>query len=201
MKKILVCMVSIVIPAVLLACGNVTIEAADTNEADTEAAGTEAAGTEAADTNAADTNVADTNAAVINAADTNAVDINTETDIREDETMKITVGDTVFTAVLADNSSVEALKGLLAEGPLTINMSDYAGMEKVGSIGTILPRNDKQITTEAGDIILYQGSSLVIYYDTNAWSLTRIGKIQDATRAELLEALGDGEVTVTFSLD
>lgn len=124
-----------------------------------------------------------------------------ETDIKEDGTMKITVGSTTFTATLADNSSAEALKELLAEGPLTINMSDYAGMEKVGSIGTTLPRNDEQITTGAGDIILYQGNSITIYYDTNAWSLTRIGKIDNVTQAELLEALGDGDVTVTFSLE
>lgn len=118
-----------------------------------------------------------------------------------DNTMKITAGDTTFTAAFADNSSTEALKELLAEGPLTINMSDYASMEKVGPIGTNLPRNDEQITTGAGDIILYQGNSLVIYYDTNSWNFTRIGKINDVTQAELLEAFGDGDVTVTFSLD
>lgn len=123
------------------------------------------------------------------------------TDHMEDSTMKITAGDTSFTARLADNSSVEALKELLAEGPLTINMSDYAGMEKVGSIGTDLPRNDEQISTGAGDIILYQGNSLVIYYDTNSWDFTRIGKIEGVTGEELLEAFGDGDVTVTFSLE
>lgn len=119
----------------------------------------------------------------------------------EDNTMKITAGDTTFTAALADNSSVAALKELLAEGPLTINMSDYAGMEKVGPIGTSLPRNDEQISTGAGDIILYQGSSLVIYYDTNSWNFTRIGKIEGVSGEELLEAFGDGDVTVTFSLE
>lgn len=123
------------------------------------------------------------------------------TDHIEDNTMKITAGDTSFTATLADNSSVEALKELLAEGPLTINMNDYAEMEKVGPIGTSLPRNDEQISTGAGDIILYQGNSLVIYYDTNSWNFTRIGKIEGVTGEELLEAFGDGDVTVTFSLE
>ena len=122
------------------------------------------------------------------------------TEHTEDNTMKITAGDTTFTATLADNSSVEALKELLAEGPLTINMSDYAGMEKVGPIGTDLPRNDEQISTGAGDIILYQGNSLVIYYDTNSWNFTRIGKIEGVTGEELLDAFGSGDVTVTFSL-
>lgn len=119
----------------------------------------------------------------------------------EDMIMKITAGDTTFTATLAENSSAEALKELLAEGPLTINMSDYASMEKVGPIGTSLPSNDEQIDTGAGDIILYQGNSLVIYYGTNSWNFTRIGKIQDVTKEELLEAFGDGDVTVTFSLE
>lgn len=128
-------------------------------------------------------------------------DIDSSTDHREGDIMKITAGDTTFTATLADNSSVEALKELLAEGPLTISMSDYAGMEKVGPIGTSLPRNDEQISTGAGDIILYQGNSLVIYYDTNSWNFTRIGKIEDVTGEELLEAFGDGDVTVTFSME
>jgi len=123
------------------------------------------------------------------------------TEHMEDSTMKITAGDTTFTATLADNSSAEALKELLAERPLTINMSDYAGMEKVGSIGTSLPRNDEQISTGAGDIILYQGNSLVIYYDTNSWNFTRIGKIEGVTGEELLDAFGSGDVTVTFSLE
>ena len=119
----------------------------------------------------------------------------------EVHTMKVTVGNTVFTAALADNSSAEALKELLAEGPLTIDMSDYGNMEKVGPIGTSLPRNDEQITTGVGDIILYQGNSLVIYYDTNSWNFTRIGKIDGVTWEELLDAFGNEDVTVTFSLE
>lgn len=119
----------------------------------------------------------------------------------EGRIMKITAGNTTFTATLADNSSVTALKELLKDGPLTINMSDYGNMEKVGPIGTSLPRNDEQITTGAGDIILYQGNSLVIYYDTNSWNFTRIGKIEGVTKEELLGAFGAGDVTVTFSLE
>ncbi|MCD7958904.1 MAG: hypothetical protein LUF89_05285 [Ruminococcus sp.] len=119
----------------------------------------------------------------------------------EGNIMKITAGDTAFTVTLADNSSVDALKELLAEGSLTIDMSDYGNMEKVGSIGTSLPRNDEQITTGAGDVILYQGSSLVIYYDTNSWNFTRIGKIEGVTKEELLDAFGSGSVTVTFTLE
>ncbi len=122
----------------------------------------------------------------------------------EEETMRnqmsITVGNTVFMATLADNSSVEALKNMLRQGPLIINMSDYASMEKVGPIGTNLPGNDEHIVTEAGDIILYQGNSLVIYYDTNTWNFTRIGKIEGVTKEQLLAAMGNGDVTVTVAL-
>lgn len=119
----------------------------------------------------------------------------------EDSTMKITVGNTSFTATFADNSSAEALKQLLAREPLTIQMSDYGNFEKVGPLGTSLPRNDEQITTEPGDIILYQGSSLTIYYDTNSWNFTRVGRIEGVTREELLGVLGEGDVAVTFSLE
>ena len=114
--------------------------------------------------------------------------------------MNVIVGDTTFTATLADNSSAQALVELLQEGPLTIEMSDYGNMEKVGPIGQTLPANNEQITTEPGDIILYQSNSLVIYYDTNSWNFTRIGKINDVTQEELLDALGSGDVSVTFAL-
>lgn len=120
---------------------------------------------------------------------------------QKEDTMKLTIGDTVLTASLADNSSTAALKELLSKASVTIDMHDYAGMEKVGPVGTSLPRNDEQLTTGPGDIILYQGSSLVIYYDKNFWSLTPIGKINGITQAQLKELLGDGNVTITFSLD
>lgn len=114
--------------------------------------------------------------------------------------INITAGNTIFTATLANNSSAEALKELLGQGPLTINMRDYANMEKVGPIGTSLPTNDEHIVTEAGDIILYQGNSLVIYYDTNTWNFTRIGKIEGVKKEQLLAAMGNGDVTVTVEL-
>lgn len=115
--------------------------------------------------------------------------------------MKIQVGDTAFTATLAENSSVEAFKELLADGPLTLNMSDYANMEKGADLGVTLPQNNEQMNTRAGDIILYQGSTFVIYYDTNSWSLTPIGKIDNVDEEALRSALGTGDVTVTLSLE
>jgi hypothetical protein len=114
--------------------------------------------------------------------------------------MNIQIGDIVMTATLADNSSAAALKEVLSAGPITIDMRDYGSMEKVGSLGMDLPRNDQQTTTEAGDLILYQGNSFVIYYAPNSWSFTRLGKINDVTAEELRGNLGGGNVTVTLSL-
>ena len=79
-------------------------------------------------------------------------------------------------------------------------MEDYGNFEKVGNLGISLPRNDTRITTGPGDIILYQGNSITIYYDTNTWNFTQLGKIPVATREHLLSVLGKGTVTVTFSL-
>ena len=115
--------------------------------------------------------------------------------------MKLQVGDVSFTATLAENSSVDALKELMADGPLTLNMSDYANMEKGVDLGVSLPQNNERMNTQAGDIILYQGRTLAIYYDTNSWSLTPIGKIDNVNAEELRAALGTGDVTVILSLE
>lgn len=124
-----------------------------------------------------------------------------ENEKSEENIMYIKIGDNILTAELADNSSADALKEMLSEGSVTIEMSDYANFEKVGDLGKTLPRNDEQITTEAGDLILYQGNSFVIYYDTNSWSLTRLGKIKDVSAEELRDILGEGDVTVTLSVE
>lgn len=114
--------------------------------------------------------------------------------------LQIQVNGHTLNAALADNTSAKALVGLLEEEPLTLELSDYGNFEKVGSLPKSLPRNDEQITTEPGDIILYLGNQLTIYYDVNTWNFTRLGKIDDVTQAELKEILGSGDVTVTLSL-
>lgn len=120
----------------------------------------------------------------------------------ETNSIKLTIrGGETFTAKLVDNSSTRALKEQLAKGDITVEMEDYADMEKVGSLGISLPRNDRRTTTGPGDLILYQGHNLVIYYDTNSWNFTRLGKIDNVDGAQLKSALGEGGVTVTLSLD
>lgn len=123
-----------------------------------------------------------------------------ETASSEEKTkLKITVGDEELLATFEDNPSAEEFLDLLAQGPVTVEMDDYGGFEKVGPLGTTLTRSDEQITTQSGDVILYQGNQITIYYGTNTWSFTRLAKIDDPTN--LREKLGDGTVSVTFSLE
>ena len=112
--------------------------------------------------------------------------------------LKITVGDHELLAAFEDNSSAREFRELLAQGPLTIEMKDYGGFEKVGPLGTTLTRSDTQITAQPGDVILYQGKQVTIYYGTNSWNFTRLARIDDP--ADLKTKLGDGTVQVTFSL-
>lgn len=112
----------------------------------------------------------------------------------------ILLNTTVLTATLEDNSSARAFAELLRQGEITVSMHDYGNFEKVGDLPTTLPRNDESITTRPGDIILYQGNQITLYYDTNTWSFTRLGSIEGATKESLIALLGEGNVTVTFRL-
>lgn len=104
------------------------------------------------------------------------------------------------TATLADNDAARQLKALLEQGAVTVNMSDYGGFEKVGSLLKSLPRSDRQITTEPGDIMLYQGNSIVIFYGSNSWAYTPLGVIDGATASDIKSFLNGSDVSVTLSL-
>ncbi|HJD22716.1 MAG TPA: hypothetical protein H9694_01065 [Firmicutes bacterium] len=113
--------------------------------------------------------------------------------------MNVQVGGSTFTAVLEENAAVNALVEMMRQGPVSIPMRDYSGFEKVGPLGTSLPTSNSQTTTHAGDIVLYQGNQIVVFYGSNSWSYTRLGRIADLTGWE--KALGSGDVTVIFSLE
>ena len=99
-----------------------------------------------------------------------------------------------------ENDSVRALMELLREQPISIQMSMYGGFEQVSSLGTSLQRSDEQTTTQAGDIVLYSGSQIVVFYGSNSWAYTRLGRITDKSTEELAELLGNGDVTITLEL-
>ncbi len=110
------------------------------------------------------------------------------------------IGENTLPIKLEDNSSARAFEELLKNGDLTLKMDDYGNFEKVGELGFALERNDEDITTVPGDLILYQGDKITIYYDINSWSFTRLGHIQGKSQEELRSILGSGSVTVIFSL-
>jgi len=116
-----------------------------------------------------------------------------------DNDMQMMIGETPVTVAWEDNASVEALKALAAEG-LAIEMSMYGGFEQVGSICQSLPRDDRQTTTTSGDIVLYSGNQLVVFYGSNSWAYTRLGHITDQTPAQMKALLGNGDVTITLSM-
>ena len=115
--------------------------------------------------------------------------------------VRLKVGDATMTATLTDNEATRELTKLLEQGDITIRMSDYGGFEKVGALPQSLPTSNTQITTVPGDIMLYQGNQMVIFYGSNSWSYTRLGKIDGATAGSLKQFLGNGDVTLTLSLD
>lgn len=125
-----------------------------------------------------------------------------ENDGKEITQMYITVNGNKLAVTLAKNSSVDALVEILKQGDIVYTADDYGGFEKVGSLGHSLPRNDTQISTQAGDVILYQGNSLCLYYGENSWNFTRIGKINGYSVSELKTLLGAGKgsIQVTISL-
>ena len=127
-------------------------------------------------------------------------DDNSTTKKDETETMKLTlkIDDMEVDVIWSDNDSVKALKNLAKDG-LTINMSKYGGFEQVGTIGSTLPSSDTRITTSPGDIILYSSNQIVLFYDSNTWSYTKLGHI-NLSKSELIDLLGDEDVVITLSL-
>ena len=124
----------------------------------------------------------------------------TQQPTEEEETvMKMTINNTPVTVEWEDNEAVAALCEAVKENPLMISMSMYGGFEQVGSLGMSLPQSDTRITTEAGDIVLYSGDQMVVFYGSNTWAYTRLGHITDKTQTELTQLLSNGNVTITLT--
>ena len=121
-----------------------------------------------------------------------------ETEEKAEETilpeLKMKIDGQELTVIWEDNESVDALLALASESPITVEMSMYGGFEQVGSLGTSLPRNDVQTTTQVGDIVLYSGNQIVVFYGSNSWAYTRLGRIDGLSSSELTDLLGNGAV-------
>ena len=125
-----------------------------------------------------------------------------ETQSTMPEHIKISVGGKTIPIAIEDNNATKELVKALRKAPVSYEANDYGGFEKVGDLGFSLPASDTQIATEPGDVILYSGNQIVLFYGTNSWSYTRIGKMEYSTLDELKSFLraGQGKITVTLSL-
>ena len=132
----------------------------------------------------------------------NGNDNSGETNTTMLETIKITVSGKTLPVKIEDNEATKALVAALSEASITYEAHDYGGFEKVGPLGLTLPANNSQITTQPGDVILYSGNQIVLFYGSNTWSYTRLGKIQYESLDELKSFLkaGKGNISVTLSL-
>ena len=122
-----------------------------------------------------------------------------ESDTQEEIEMnlKMKISDNEVEVIWEDNESVDALKQLVKDEALIVEMSMYGGFEQVGSLGNSLPRNDTQTVTEAGDIVLYSGNQIVVFYGSNSWAYTRLGHVE-LEQKEIEELLGKGDVEITI---
>ena len=117
-----------------------------------------------------------------------------------DDLVKVKINNEVFDVKLENNSASQELIKELKKGNVTVNASEYGGFEKVGDLGFSLPANDENVETNLGDIVLYQGDKVSLFYGSHSWSYTKLGKIDNVDSNNLKEVLGSGDVTLEFSL-
>ena len=117
------------------------------------------------------------------------------------DSVKVQINEDIFDVELENNSAAQELIKELEKGNITVNATEYGGFEKVGELGFSLPTSDENINTEPGDIVLYQGDKISLFYGSHSWSYTKLGKIDNISSNELKEVLGPGNVTLVFSLE
>ena len=145
----------------------------------------------------------ETNSAKTDNATETSIQEQVKEEIKEEniDMIKIKVNSNILEVKLEDNEATKSLIERLKNGDISVNANEYGGFEKVGNLGFSLPRNDKSITTSAGDIVLYQGNQISLFYNSNSWSYTKLGRVQNISSRELKDILGSGNVTLVISLD
>ena len=129
-------------------------------------------------------------------------DVYAQTTSQNMKEISITIDGKTMSVQLVDNAATQKLAAMLQEAPITYEADDYGGFEKVGALGHSLPTSNSQLTTSAGDVILYNGNQIVLFYGSNSWSYTRLGRIDYSSLDELKAFLkaGEGRVSVTLSV-
>jgi len=124
-----------------------------------------------------------------------------EGDMTPNAFLVISTGDSFFTVELENNASAQEFFEKVKKDSIKVKMHDYGSFEKVGELPWSITRSDKEITTSPGDLILYQGNQITIYYDENTWDFTKLGKLS-GTEEEIKEAFGGKEdMTVDFYVE
>lgn len=126
---------------------------------------------------------------------------NNVTNVGENLKMYVEVAGTRLEVQLVDNVATRALVKKLEENKLVLELTEYGGFEITGPLGFTLPSEDKQISVEAGDIVLYNSNQISVFYDSNSWSYTYLGKIIGKNPTELKSLLAKPQVSLTFSLN
>lgn len=118
------------------------------------------------------------------------------------EKLYITIDGVTQSATLVDNAATRELVTRLQTAPITVTLNSSGGFEIWGPLGFALPTSNEQVNAQPGDIVLYNGSNICLFYGSNSWSYTRLGHIDDLTQSELRTFLkaGESNISVTLSL-
>ena len=114
--------------------------------------------------------------------------------------MYITIDGRTETATLVDNAATRELVARLQSEPVTVTLNSSGGFEIWWALGFSLPTSNEQVNAQPGDIVLYNGSNICMFYGTNSWSYTRLGKIDGLTESELRTFLKAGESNISVTL-
>ena len=194
MKKLVALVVVLLLSITLTACGNVQNKAESTVQPETSS------NTNSDGSSVLEFTIPSGEESTDEQKPQTSTEDNGASEETEEKALKMTIGSTPISVKWEDNESVNYLKELCRDQPVIISMSMYGGFEQVGSIGLDIPRNDVQTTTSSGDIVLYSGNQLVVFYGSNSWAYTRLGHITDKTSQEITELLSGGNVTITLSI-
>ena len=134
---------------------------------------------------------------------TNSAENESEYPIMSEESveseMKLYINDSEIPVIWGDNETIDEIKSELQKGDISVSMSMYSDNEQVGSLGKSYTTKDKQMTTENGDIVLYGGNQIVVFYGNHSWSYTKLGKMNLA-EDKVTALLGNGNVTLRISM-
>lgn len=127
-------------------------------------------------------------------------EVNAQNNTTMTEKLYITIDGQAQAVTLVDNQATKALVEKLQQAPVTVTLSSSGDFEIWGALGFSLPTSNEQINAQPGDVILYNGSNICIFYGTNSWSYTRLGKIDGLSESELRTYLKAGESNIRVML-